>query len=165
MTTAIHAHTRHFTASAVVIDPVAGLVLLVDHKLTGRRQFPGGHVDPDEDGAECAIREVEEETGVRAVIWAPGLIEVPNGQVRPTPLMVTEFPAPADPAWGEPAHHHIDLLYIAVADSTAAITTQPDEVDGAVWLPIDTLTSANVRPDVPPAAVAAWRVLTSGGDR
>lgn len=157
----VHEHTRHFTASAVVIDPATRQVLLIDHKASGLRQFPGGHVDPDETGDEAAIREIREETGVVATVWTPGGYTVPGArQVHATPFMVAEFPAPPKPHKGEPAHHHIDLLYIATADSTAPITTQPAEVDGAVWLPLDTLTTANVRADVPPVAAAAWRAMT-----
>ncbi|MFG1880752.1 NUDIX hydrolase [Micromonospora sp. NPDC049102] len=157
----VHAHSRHFTASAVVIDPATRRVLLIDHKASGLRQFPGGHVDPDETGDEAAIREIHEETGVVATVWTPGGYDVPGARrVHPVPFMVAEFVAPPKPHKGEPAHHHIDLLYIATADSTAPITTQPAEVDGAVWLPLDTLTTAAARADVPPVAAAAWQALT-----
>jgi 8-oxo-dGTP diphosphatase len=62
---------RHFTASAVVLDD-AGQVLLVHHNKIGQWLYPGGHVDPDEDPAEAALREVREETGIEAtVIGAP----------------------------------------------------------------------------------------------
>ncbi|MGW4467449.1 NUDIX hydrolase [Micromonospora sp. NPDC004704] len=159
-TTAVHLTSRHFTASAAVFDVARGLVLLVDHKLTGRRQFPGGHVDADETGAEAAIREVLEETGVRALLWSPDALTVPGGEWHTSPFMTVEFPAPADLEWGEPAHHHIDLLFLATADSTAPVTAQLDEVDGVAWLPVDTLPAANVRADVPPVAAAAWRALT-----
>lgn len=159
MSIAVNESTRHFTASAVVIDPKRRLVLLVDHKAEGRRQLPGGHVDPDETGDETAIREVWEETGVHATIWQPPATPLPYGRALPTPLMVAEFPAPAKPHKGEPAHHHIDLLYVATADSSAPLVHQPAEVDAAVWLPIDALDAASVRPDVPVAARAALAIL------
>ncbi|WBB81286.1 NUDIX domain-containing protein [Micromonospora sp. WMMD882] len=159
--TIVHALSRHFTASAVVIDADARRVLLIDHKASGLRQFPGGHVDPDETGDEAAIREVREETGVIATVWTPTRFVVPGARrVHPTPFMVAEFPAPPKPHKGEPAHHHIDLLYIATADSSAPMTTQLAEVDGAVWLPLDNLAVAAVRADVPPVATAAWKALT-----
>lgn len=157
-------HTRHFTASAVVIDPATAEVLLIDHLLTGRRQLPGGHVDPDEAGHDAAIREVQEETGVQAVLWNPRPLTVPGGTWMPSPLVVTEFPAPADPEWGEPAHAHIDLLYLATADSTAPTTSQLAEVAGAVWLPITALATAQVREDVPVVVALAWEHMT-GPDR
>ncbi|WP_229401896.1 NUDIX hydrolase [Micromonospora okii] len=157
---AVSSHSRHHTASAVVIDTAARRVLLVDHKASGLRQFPGGHVDPDETGDEAAIREVREETGVVATVWTPGGFVVPGARrVHPTPFMVAEFPAPPKPHKGEPAHHHIDLLYIATADSTAPTVAQLAEVDGAVWLPVDELPAA-VRADVPSTVAATWQALT-----
>lgn len=155
--------TRHFTASAVVIDPGCGRVLLVEHLLTGRWQFPGGHVDADETGDEAAVREVFEETGVAARLWvaAADRMPVPGATRHPAPIMVCEFPAPADPdpAWIEPAHHHLDLLYLATADSTTPLVTQADEVCGAAWLPLTELDSAGVRADVPVVARIAWGLL------
>lgn len=161
MTDLVTPDTRHFTASAVVVDPARALVLLIDHKATGQRQFPGGHVDPDETADQAALREVTEETGVIATLWTPPAdrVTIPGAVRHITPLMVCEFPAPAKPAKNQPAHHHIDLLYVATADATAPTRARLAEVDAAVWLPIANL--ANVRADVPPVARLAWaRLMT-----
>ena len=152
---AVTADSRHMTASAVVIDPIADRVLLERHKFTGFLQFPGGHVDPDEAPHEAAVREVLEETGVDATLWNPLAEPIPGSVRHPVPLMVCEFPAPADPdpAWNEPEHHHIDLLYLATADSTAPTVGQPEEVDEVVWVPLAELsTTLGVRPEVPMVA-------------
>ena len=158
--------SRHFTASAVVIDPGRRVVLLVAHRLTGFYQFPGGHVDEDESADEAALREVAEETGVDFTLWMTPAdrIAVPSGTRLPTPLMVCEFPAPADrdPAWLEPAHHHIDLLYLGTADSTAAVVTQQTEVDAVIWWPLDDLDAPGVRPDVAVVARQACATLEAG---
>ncbi len=155
-------HTRHLTASAAVFDPARRLVLLVDHISTGQRQFPGGHLDPDETGDACALREVAEETGVTARVFRllDGDTPIPGGVRHPGPLMVVEFPAPAWPGCGEPAHSHIDLMYVATADSTRPLVAQEAEVTAAAWLPIDTIRDATVRPDVPPVVRAAWAHMT-----
>jgi 8-oxo-dGTP pyrophosphatase MutT (NUDIX family) len=156
----ITAATRHLTASAAVFDSSRRLVLLVHHILTGQAQLPGGHVDPDEAPHDCALREVFEETGVAAALHAPGRVDLGYGRWLPAPVQAAEFPAPADPAWGEPAHRHIDLLYVATADSAAPITAQLAEVHGAVWEPVDTIGAAAVRADVPAVVPAAWAYLT-----
>jgi 8-oxo-dGTP pyrophosphatase MutT (NUDIX family) len=155
--------SRHFTASAVVVDPDLQLVLLTEHKLSGWLQFPGGHVDADETGDQCALREVAEETGVAATPWTSPTdqMAIPGAVRHPSPLMICEFPAPADPepAWLEPEHHHIDLLYLATADSSAPTTAQWAEVDAVAWLPLADLDTAGVRPDVPVAARIAWNLF------
>lgn len=155
---AITEDTRHFTASAAVLDPRRAVVLLVLHLLTGQWQLPGGHVDPDEDGADTAVREVFEETGVRAELWAPTGPALGYGRVLPAPLMVAEFPAPAN-GRGEPAHRHVDLLYVATADSSAPLRAQEAEVAGARWLPVATIGEQQVRADVPAVTAAAWAHL------
>lgn len=164
MTTApVTTRTRHHTASAVVIDPARRLVLLIDHRATGARQFPGGHVDPDETGDQAALREVAEETGVTAALWtAPAdRAVIPGGRRHPTPLMIVEFPAPAKPARGEPAHHHIDLLYLATADATAPVVARLAEVASAVWMPLDGLDTATGTSGRTGAARAAWDLLAA----
>lgn len=55
------------SAAAVVVDD-AGLLLLERRADTGRWTVPGGAVDPGEQPAEAAVREVYEETGVHATV-------------------------------------------------------------------------------------------------
>ena len=144
-----------------MFDPAYELVLLIKHRGTGQWQFPGGHVDPDETAAGCALREVLEETGVRATLWTDDRLDIPGGFWHPSPLMTVEFPAPADPEWGEPAHHHIDLLFVATANPGAPLTLQDEEVTGGAWVPLENLIpGAPCRPDVPPAAAAALALVT-----
>lgn len=148
--------SRHFTASAVVFDMPRRLVLLVHHLGTGMWQFPGGHVDPDETGDQTAVREVMEETGVSARLCTTTRLAVPGGRWQPEPLMVVEFPAPAKPGRGEPAHHHLDMLYVATADSAAPVRAQEDEVAGVRWVDLDGLDRPDIRPDVPAVSPLAW---------
>lgn len=155
--------TRHLTASAAVFDIDRRRVLLIDHKAEGRRQFPGGHIDTDEAPAETAVREVLEETGVHAALWHPHPAGIPNGVEYPAPLLVVEFPAPAKPHKGEPAHHHIDELFLALADSTAPVTARLSEVKAAVWVPIDDLSDPRIRADVPVVVAEALRVFAQTG--
>lgn len=156
---AVTAASRHFTASAIVFDIPRRLVLLVDHLAEGRRQFPGGHVDPDQAGCEAAVREVLEETGVTATpVWLRGQFRIPGSVRHPEPLVEYERAAPPKPHKGEPAHHHIDLLYLMTADSAAPVVAQLEEVAGAHWVPIDDL--GQVREDVPPLVALAWKHIT-----
>lgn len=55
----------HLTALAWVIDPERRSVLLVEHRHHGW-SCPGGHVEPGEEPAATAARELYEETGVAA---------------------------------------------------------------------------------------------------
>ena len=163
---AVTEHTRHLTASMVVIDPDTEAVLLIHHLAANLWMFPGGHLDPDETPAECAVREAEEETGVRPVV-AGRPVALPDFMTwHPSPFLTAEMPAPAKtgrPDKGdEPAHWHIDELFIGTADSRLPLTPQLDEVHRALWVPIADLDLAghfrtlDVRAEVPGVAHAAW---------
>jgi 8-oxo-dGTP pyrophosphatase MutT (NUDIX family) len=71
-----HADRRHVTASAIVIGR-RGTVLHV-HRRSGLWLQPGGHVELGELPADAALRETEEETGLRCVHpgGAPRLVHV-----------------------------------------------------------------------------------------
>jgi 8-oxo-dGTP pyrophosphatase MutT (NUDIX family) len=57
----------------VVLDNEDRVLMMRRHRFILDRwvwELPGGYLDPDEDPAECAVREVEEETG-----WRPRTVE------------------------------------------------------------------------------------------
>jgi 8-oxo-dGTP pyrophosphatase MutT (NUDIX family) len=60
-------------AMVIVIDDVERVLMMWRHRFIVDRwvwELPGGYLDPDEDPAICAAREVEEETG-----WRPRALE------------------------------------------------------------------------------------------
>ena len=120
---------KHFTATAVLHN-ARGQVLLVHHNKFGRWMCPGGHVEPGELPDEAVLREVLEETGLRARI-------LPNGEfsgmadghaaVLRTPFCVL------DERIG-PGHHHIDLVYRCMAeDENKPPRCDPNESRAAAW--------------------------------
>lgn len=152
--------TRHLTASLVVVDPDACEVLLVHHNATGTMMFPGGHIDADESPAEAAVREVLEETGIHAEIVHQTALDLPGMVQLPTPWLTYEIPAPAKPRKGEPAHSHIDLLFLAVASTAQQPRPLESEVARAEWIRIPQLPGLDCRAEVPTVALRAWRLLT-----
>ena len=159
----VTSESRHLTASAVVLDPRTAKILLVHHRATGKWMFPGGHVDENEAPDQTAVREVLEETGV-AIELDVDCIPQSYGEVRSTPWIVAEFPAPAKPERpgkpAEPAHRHIDLLYLATADSRDPLRPAPGEVAAARWFRIDGIKGSQFRAEVPELARrATWAVV------
>jgi 8-oxo-dGTP pyrophosphatase MutT (NUDIX family) len=112
----------HFTASAFVLSPDGGQLLLIFHEKFRRWLQPGGHVEPDDaDLFAAARREVGEETGlVELDLVGPGLFDVD----------VHDIPARK----GDPAHRHFDarvLLRARSLDSRAG-----SDALAARWLPL-----------------------------
>lgn len=107
MTTQDHSMTRHFTATGYVVS--AGATLLHWHPKVKAWLPPGGHVEPNEDPVQAVLREVFEETGVRAeaVAGAPELgLAYPEQVAPPFTILVEDI---HDPETG--LHQHIDLIY------------------------------------------------------
>jgi 8-oxo-dGTP pyrophosphatase MutT (NUDIX family) len=90
----------HLTASALVVQPESGQMLLRWHQRQQAWLQVGGHGDPGEsDPLAIALREADEETGLA------DLEPWPDGEL----LHVAIVPVPANDR--EPAHHHADLRF------------------------------------------------------
>lgn len=101
----------HITASALVIDPTRGRVLLTLHKKLRMWLQMGGHCEPaDETLAAAALREATEESGVT------GLSLLPGGPVR-----LDRHHTPC--AW------HLDVQYAALAPAGAVEAISDESLD------------------------------------
>jgi 8-oxo-dGTP pyrophosphatase MutT (NUDIX family) len=103
----------HVTASALVIDPERGRVLLTLHKKLGMWLQMGGHCEPgDTTLARAALREATEESGIH------GLTLLPGG-----PVQLDRHPIPA------PCNWHLDVQYAALAPSAAVAQISDESLD------------------------------------
>lgn len=115
----------HFTASALIVHPPSGRVLLRWHQRLQHWLQVGGHGDTGEsDPLAIALREAAEESGL------PDLAPWPDASLRH--LVVCQVP----PGKGEPAHEHADVRFLLA-------TQRPDDVvpedpgSPLKWLTID----------------------------
>ncbi len=105
------------------------MVLKDGHLLLGRRKgshgageyaYPGGHLEHLESFAECAAREVKEETGLEI------------GPIRFLRLLNTTEYAPK---------HYVDVAFVADWVSGEPQVLEPDKIDGWAWYPLEALPS------------------------
>lgn len=108
---------KHFTATAFVVDSQKR-VLLLWHKRLGRWMPPGGHVDADETPEETARRECKEETGLEVDIIGDAQEDLfggnpEEGRMLKKPIAMLLENIPESKERGEPAHQHMDFLFLA----------------------------------------------------
>jgi 8-oxo-dGTP pyrophosphatase MutT (NUDIX family) len=106
----------HLTASALIVHPDSGQVLLRWHQRQQAWLQVGGHADPGEvDPLAIALREAREETGLADL--APW----------PDQSLVHLAIVPVAAGRGEPEHEHADLRFVlATSKPDAAVAERPD---------------------------------------
>jgi 8-oxo-dGTP pyrophosphatase MutT (NUDIX family) len=114
----------HITASALIVHPGSGRVLLRWHQRQQAWLQVGGHGDPGEtDALAIALREAREESGLT------DLKPWPDAGLR----QVAVVSVPANHR--EPAHEHADVRFVlATQDPDAAQAESPDAP--LRWLPV-----------------------------
>ncbi|MFD6555229.1 NUDIX hydrolase [Streptomyces sp. NPDC058398] len=118
-------HAGHLTASALVIDPSRGRVLLTLHRKLRMWLQMGGHCEPgDSTLAEAALREATEESGIA------GLTLLPGG-----PVTLDRHAIPA------PCHWHLDVQYAALAPADAVEVISDESLD-LRWFAYDEVAEA-----------------------
>ena len=118
------ANPLHLTASALIVHPATGRVLLRWHQRQQAWLQVGGHGDPGEtEPLDIALREAREESSLTdlrpwpdAELWQVAVVSVPANSK-------------------EPAHQHADLRFLlATADPDAARPETPG--NPLRWLPV-----------------------------
>ncbi len=124
----------HFSASAFVVNKDRTKTLVVYHIINDGWIFPGGHADGEADFLSVALREVEEETGLKAKV-----------------LDETIFAIQAAPVKGHvkrgkyvPAHIHYDVIYLVEADDTQELSFREDESKGVKWIDLQDATNSEI---------------------
>ena len=114
----------HFTASAWVVSPDRKQVLMAYHNLYQSWAWLGGHADGEEDLLAVALREANEESGIRAVPVSRDIFSLEILHVAPH-VKRGKFVC---------AHLHLNATYLLEADDQAPIRCKPDENSAVRWL-------------------------------
>ena len=116
-------------------------MLLHLHRRQGVWLPPGGHIERDELPHHAALREIEEETGLRLTLHSEAA-----AQDLAWEMQVGVIPQPAFILVEDinPFHQHIDFTYFAQAEGGQ----EPAPDSGFRWISVDDMEAANVPPNV-----------------
>lgn len=130
--------TRHFCASAFVINPENKKILLVKHSDYDKWLQPGGHIEDNETPEEAATREVYEETGIKTRIIGERFPRE-DDMIRPLGIQCNRK---------ENGDRHFDIIYAAVPNNPDEEITIDEESTDAGWFSRTELENMPVFPDI-----------------
>jgi 8-oxo-dGTP pyrophosphatase MutT (NUDIX family) len=105
----------HITGSAWIVNREKTKTLLVHHAKLNKWVQPGGHADGEENILNVALREAEEETGVKNLTVAPHIFD----------LDIHLIPSRKD----FPEHFHYDIRFLVEGDETEKIAVSEESHD------------------------------------
>jgi 8-oxo-dGTP pyrophosphatase MutT (NUDIX family) len=117
----------HITGSAFIIDESRSFTLLTHHAKLNKWLQPGGHADGDENIPGVALREAEEETGLKNFsLVQPAIFDID----------IHTIPARKD----FPEHRHYDIRFLLQASRNEKFTITEESHDLA-WISLDDIAS------------------------
>ena len=124
----------HFTVSVWTVNKERTKVLMVYHNIYDSWAWVGGHADGIEDLREVALRELQEETGVKngrlvdGEIFSIETLTV-SGHVKKGAYVSS--------------HLHLNVTYLAEADEEETLVIKEDENQGVKWFSFDEAIAAS----------------------
>ena len=114
----------HFSASAFVVNKEKNKMVVVYHIINDGWIYPGGHADGEEDLLSVAVREVEEETGLKVKVLDENIYSIQSAPVKGH-IKHGKYVS---------AHLYLDVLYIMEADDKIPLIYKEDESKGVKWI-------------------------------
>ena len=120
----------HFTGSAWIISPDKEYVLMTHHKKLRMWLQLGGHADGEKNLFKVALREAEEESGIKSLICLDKEI---------FDIDIHMIPSRGDII----AHTHYDVRFLLEADPVSSKIKVSEESYDVAWIPIQKVLSLN----------------------
>lgn len=118
----------HFTASNWIVNKERTKVLMIYHNIYKTWAWTGGHSDGEEDLLKVALKEAEEETGIKNFkllsdgIYSIEILGVSAHEKRGKRVAT---------------HLHLDCCFLLEADEKDAVRIKEDENSGIEWVNIE----------------------------
>lgn len=114
----------HMTSSSVIINKEHTKMLMIHHNIYNTWTWTGGHCDGEEDLLKLALREANEETGIKSC--------QPLGGIGSIDILVVQSHIKRGKYVN--AHLHLNVAYVFEADEKEALILNEDETSGLKWV-------------------------------
>lgn len=136
--------SNHFTATGVVFNSERKILMILHNKLHVWLP-PGGHIDENELPDDAVLREIFEETGIKAsIISTRNDLFISNEHCRELEL---PFVILLEDIEGNGAHNHIDMVYLCKAINEELVP-QETEINGIGWFTFEEILKLNTYDNV-----------------
>ena len=130
-------HLAHMTASAWIVNEPRTKVLMAYHNIYKSWSWLGGHADGETDLLKVALKEAQEESGIRHVkpvsekIYSLEVLTV-DGHVKKGAYVSS--------------HQHLNVTYLLQAEETDVLHIKEDENSNVAWFPLEEAVAASTEP-------------------
>lgn len=134
----------HMTASSVIINEEKTKMLMIHHKIYDTWTWQGGHTDGEGDLLKVALKEAEEETGIREY----RILEDEGGLIRKLDILTVK----AHMKNGKPvsAHLHLNAAFLLEAKEEDVLLLNKEETNGIRWVLFNEIDSFAMEPEITP---------------
>ena len=130
-------HLAHMTASAWIVNEPRTKVLMAYHNIYHSWSWLGGHADGETDLLKVALKEAQEESGIRHVkpvseeLYSLEVLTV-DGHVKKGAYVSS--------------HLHLNVTYLLQAEETDVLHITEDENSNVAWFPLEEAVAASTEP-------------------
>lgn len=117
----------HFSSSAFVVNKKRNKMVVVYHNINDGWIYPGGHADGENDLLSVAVREVEEETGLKSKVLDNSIFSIQSAPVKGH-IKRGKYVS---------AHLHFDVVFLLEVDEEQELVFRKDESSGVKWIPFE----------------------------
>ena len=131
----------HFTASNWIVNKERTKVLMIYHNIYKSWAWVGGHADGEADLLHVALKEAQEETGLKNFkVLSDGIFAI---KIATVDSHIKRGKFVSD-------HLHFDCCYLLEADENEELHIKADENSGVKWIDIDKAVEASNEENMKP---------------
>ena len=134
----------HMTASSVIVNEARNKMLMIHHRIYDTWTWQGGHADGEADLLKVALKEAEEETGIRAF----KVLHDDSGMIMCLDILTVREHMKNGKYIS--AHLHLNAAFLFEAKESEELFLNEAETSGVRWVPIDDIDTLADEPEITP---------------